>query len=294
MQVLVDESDRLNKNISLPKTMEPVVEEPPVEEPPVESIPPVVEPVIDPSSDTGIAESEGVIGEPQEATEEFASEDEKAGFFTSDRLKDMASGVLGTTAAGGLIAGIIAGIDKLKSGDFSDVKKALDTTTKISKTMAELAKDFNKYLNIWNSSGNNRVAAESAKRNMEKTKNELDQLQKAKAQAGGDLKRALTNASNNIKKQATDANKKAIADKEFASKNAKKNVQAGVLKDTSLPSIKIYNNFQSPESFLKSEDDFSTIQKKNVNSKNKTKEHTDKADHKSKIIHDVSPDEEVE
>lgn len=295
MQVLVDESERLKKNISLPKTMEPV--EPIVEaveeaiEPVVEQVEPVapVEPTIDPSSATGIAESEGVIGEPQEAVEEF-TEDEKAGFFTSERLKDMAAGVLGTTAAGGLIAGIVAGIDRLKSGDFSDVKKALNTATKVVNTIKELEKDFNKYLRIWNSSGNNRVAAESAKRKMEETKKELDTLQKAKAQAGGDLKRALTKANDNIKKQATDSNKKAIADKEFASKNAKKNVQGGILKDTSLPSIKIYNNIQSPESFLKSEDDFSTVQRKNVNSKNKTKEN--KASNKSKIIHDDP--EEVE
>ena len=254
---------------------------------PLETLP---EAGIDPASTTGIADAEGMVGEPVEGSGAGDFSDKK-GFFTSDGFKAAMGGLFGGVTGGGIIAGLIEGVDKLKSGDFSSIKSAVDTVSKIGKTISALEKDYKKYLDIWNGAGANRAAGQAAKRGMEQTRNEMNRLKQEETKASGNLKRAVMKAEGDIKNAASAANKKAIADKEYKGKGTQDKVSSGLLKDTSMPSIKIYNNFQSPESFLKSEDDFSTITKKNVNSKNKTSENTEKADRKGKIVHEDGNDD---
>ena len=260
-------------------------------------------PSIDPESLTGTAQDEGMIGEPKEGEGEgdFNTE-EKKGFFTSDGFKQAMGTLFGTITGSGIAVGLTAGIEKLKAGDFSDIKKAYDGFQKFSKTLGELEKDFKKYRDIWNGSGTDKERAENAKKEMERIKNEMARVKQMESKAAGDFKRAIGKANSDIKRAQMNASKKALADKEFKSKNAKANVEKGILKDTSQPSIKIYNNFQSPESFLtrKSEDDFSNTKKINTNSKNKSDSHdnVEKAKNKSRITHvtkeEETPEEDLE
>lgn len=294
------------KNILEGKTMDPIDEDAAgvltnAEKTQIESEPEMTqtvlepiegEPRVDPNSLTGKAESEGMIGAPQESEEIILDTPEgKQGFFSSDGFKTALTAAFGSLAGSSLVVGLKSAVDKLREGDFSDIKKGLDGVQKIAKTIGELEKDYKKYESIWNQSSKDPARANAAKKAMQQTLVDMQKAQQAKGKAEDNFKKAVTRANNNIKGASAEDKKKAIEKKEFDSSRTKKLVQDGVLKE-GMPVFKIYNNINSPESFLSREstDDFSITKKNTTNSKNKTL--TKKADRKAII--DETPKEDSE